>query len=113
MYDQMKDMAKTPVEMETQSTPSVAEQNIYPYNLCITLENDELEKLGIDLEDQDCQVGNYLHLHALAEVTGVSKRDTGEGVKHCLNLQITHLSAHSEDQENEDEETNDSMISYG
>lgn len=108
MYEGMKNMAKTPMEMEEGMVPKPSDQSVYPYSLSITLEDDELEKLGLDCEDEECQVGNYLHLHALAEVTGINKRDTGDGQKTCLNIQITHLQIEDEGSENDeaDEEMN-------
>lgn len=112
MFDGMKHMAKTPHEIEQGDVPS--QENIYPYNLSISLTNDELEKLDLDCSDPECEVGNYVHLHALAEVVGKSKNDTGDGEKHCLNLQITHLEIEDEGAEND--EADQSMAgqsSYG
>lgn len=102
MFQKMIDMAKTPMEQEEASSPSSSSynQNIYPYSLMISLTNDELEKLGLDCDDPECEVGNYVHLHALAEVVGKNKNDTGEGPRHNLNLQITHLEIEDEGAEN-------------
>lgn len=111
MYDKMTHMARTEHEKEKDMQgPAVSEAGegpTYPYNLSISLTNDELEKLGIDCEDDDAKVGNFLHGHFLAEVTGYNKSDTGTGEKHTLNLQITHLAIEDEDEENEEAEENE------
>lgn len=108
MFDKMVHMAKTPHEMEQNTAmPSVLQENIYPYNLSISLTNDELEKLGIDCDDPECEVGNFVHIHALAEVTGKNKNDTGNGVSHTLNLQITHMEV--EDEQSENDEADEEM----
>ncbi len=114
-YEQMVDMAVTPSE-HADILPSVApeptSQPIYPYNLSISLQDEELEKLGIDCDDEDCQVGNYLHLHALAEVTSYSKNKTNDGERRCLGLQITHLEVEDESAENDeaDEEMSEGHV---
>src|ERR1035437_60910 len=100
MFSGMKSMAKTP--MQAEGHPGAVEgEPTYPYSLSITLCDDELEKLGLDLSDEECQVGNYLHLDALVEVVGIHKTDTGEGEKKTLSLQITHLEIEDEDEGDE------------
>ena len=93
----MVDMRLTPEETKEGAvdTPSV-----YPYGLCISLCNDELEKLNLDTDD--VEPGDMLHLHCLASVTSISKRDTGEGPDERVELQIQFISAESEDDENEE-----------
>lgn len=59
----------------------------YPFGLMITLMDEQLEKAGMDCSDQDCQPGNYVELHVLAEIKGVHKTEAG----NILNLQITHI----------------------
>lgn len=100
MFDKMVNMARTPMEMEENAAPASLRENIYPYNLCISLTQEELDKLGLNCDDAACEVGNYVHLHALAEVVSKSKNDTGEGPRHSLNLQITHLEIEDEGAEN-------------
>lgn len=104
MFDKLTSMAKTPQEMEDASTPSPEKECVYPFSLSLSLDDEELQKLGLDCEDPECEVGNYVEIHALAEITGKNKRDTGEGAKHSLNFQITHMNIEAdEDEENEDE----------
>lgn len=80
-------------EMVKQSEP------IYPYGLSICLQDAELAKLGMD---GNCEVGDMLHGHFLAVVKSVSKNDTTDGTKTRIELQISHLSAENEQQENEE-----------
>ena len=113
-FERMVDMAisEHDEKPETASVAEASSQPRYPYNLSLSLTNDELEKLGLDCSDEECEVGNYLHLHALAEVTGYSKSATQDGERHCLNLQITHLSVEDEGEENveADEEMNEGKV---
>lgn len=76
----------------------------YPYGLSICLENQELEKLGLDPEE--CEVGDMLHIHGLAKVTSVSKNDRGDGGSYRVELTLTHIIDESEDEENEESEKN-------
>ncbi len=101
MYDGLKNMAKTGMQAEQLGAPEG--ESVYPYNLCISLTNDELEKLGLDACDEDCKVGNYVHIVAIAEIVGIHKTDTGDGEKHNLNLQITHMQVCDSDDGDEDD----------
>lgn len=104
------DMAKTP-EQVNEEMPAIATgsslaaklNNIpkYPWGLCINLEDDQLEKLGIE---GDCEVGDIIHLCAMAEVTACSQNKTEGKTKHRIELQITHLACEDEDNENGREE---------
>lgn len=101
------DMAMSPEEAaEKNAVPqSVSQMNRYPYGLSLSLGDDELKKLGFDDSDmEECEVGCYLHLHALAKVTSYSQNDTEGGTTRRLELQITHLEVESEDEENEENE---------
>jgi len=108
-FQSMVDMAKSPAEIK-KDMPSMVSPSYkaavpsYPYGLCISLNEDDLAKLGMD----DCQlpsIGDMIHLAAMAKVTSVSENQTTAedgAVKKCcrIELQITHLAT-----ENEDEET--------
>lgn len=74
---------------------------IYPYGLCISLTEKELEKLNLE---SDAQVGDLIHLHAMAKVTSVSQNDTSKGLTCRVELQITALAAEDESEENEENE---------
>jgi hypothetical protein len=81
---------------------------VYPYGLCISLTHDDLEKL--DLDDNP-EVGDLIHVVAMAKVTSVSKRDTQDGKCDCrIELQITHLGL--EDETTEYEDIEDEELEY-
>lgn len=108
----MTDMAKTPEEVKEEtagmSAPMVSPANInrYPYGLCISLTEEELDKLGLE---PTCEVGDMLHLHALAKVTSVSQNETEAGTRCRIELQITQLEVESEDEENEEADKGNSQ----
>jgi len=95
----MVDMAIEPEERE-EIVEKISSPPRYPYGLCISLCEDELEKLG--LEDEDIQVGDMLHLHCLTKVTSVSSHESEFGNNCRVELTITHIAAESEDEENEE-----------
>jgi hypothetical protein len=104
MLPKLKDMARTREEMikDNNAYPvSIGDQSIYPYGLCLSLDNETLDKLDLD---GDCEPGDFIHLFALCKVTSVSKNDTGDGMKCRIELQITHAGVESEDEENEEED---------
>jgi hypothetical protein len=99
------DMQKTPEqvneEVSANAAPMTAKaENVpkYPWGLCINLEDDQLDKLGIDGE---CEVGDQIHLCAMAKVTSCSENETEGKTRHRIELQITHLAVEDEDAENE------------
>lgn len=95
----MVDMKLDAEEQEEAMNPSPP---AYPYGLCISLCDDELEKLGLD---DNVNVGDMLHMHCLAEVTSVSKRDDSNNGPSCrIELQIKFIAAEDEDEENEEED---------
>lgn len=99
----MVDMKKSPAEKAEDSCPTpIDRQPDYPYGLCISLCDDELEKLDLDVSD--VEPGDMLHLHCLATVTSKSERtDIPAGPSCRVELQITHVSIpESEDEENRD-----------
>ena len=100
-----QDMRLKPVEIENVKPISSSEdcgEPIYPYGLCICLTATELEALGLS---DDCEVSDILHGHFLATVKSVSKNATTSGSNTRVELQITHLSTESEDDENEESES--------
>ncbi len=76
------------------------------YGLSISFGKDEIEKLGIG---DDVQVGDYLHIHALAKVTSVSM-PVGEENRCRVEATMTHIAASDdEDEENEQEDRSESL----
>lgn len=92
---EMIDMANDADDMPTPQVAGYSPPR-YPYGLCICLGNDELDKLGLD---SDCEVGDMLHLMAMAKVTSISKRETDKGDDCRIEMQITHLGLEDESQE--------------
>jgi len=103
-FSTMTDMARDPEEIKEDMPKTIEAPSapVYPYGLCISLTEDELEKLGLDGDLPE--VGMMIHLSAMAKVTSVSQneRDMGDGTKkNCcrVELQITHLATENEDEE--------------
>lgn len=95
----MVDMSLDRKEKEEIAMPSPP---AYPYGLCISLCEDELEKLKID--ESEVEVGDMLHLHCLAKVTSVSSHDNQYSSGCRVELQICYMNAESEDEENDEED---------
>lgn len=95
----MVDMKKS-----EETVSPMLDQPVYPYGLCISLGQEELDKLGIG--SGDLSVSDMLHLHALASVTSISQHDNINSGPSCrVELQITHISAiESETEEDRVEE---------
>src|ERR1700752_2842925 len=108
-FAKMVDMARTPAEVKEEIAETAAcapidakrTAPVYPYGLCLSLDEEVLEKLGIkELPD----VGETVHFAALARVTAASESEHetegGEKETHCrVELQITNLALESEDDE--------------
>lgn len=86
----MTDMAQSPEEakedMPCQMPDSSAPR--YPYGLCLSLTDKELDKLGLDAS---CDVGDTIRFNAEAKVTAVSCNETDSGKNCRVELQITAL----------------------
>ena len=112
MIDMAKDIEEIKedvAEQAPQADPSKIAVPAYPYGLCLALTEDEMEKLG--LGEQLPEVGEMIHLAAMAKVTSVSEneREMSDGSKkRCarVELQITHLATELEDDESADEMAN-------
>lgn len=111
-FGKMMNMARTPAEVKEdieRSSPSVAPKSnatapVYPYGLCISLDEESLAKLKIDGDLPD--VGDMIHFCAMARVTSASEREeetAGGEKKVCrrVELQITDLGMENEAAENE------------
>lgn len=107
-FTKMVDMAKTPEEIKEDLAPMKSEPAsvgastpVYPYGLCISLTEEELEKL--DLDPAEAEVGATIHLCAMAKVTSKSEseRVNADGSKEqcCrIELQITQLGTEAENE---------------
>ncbi len=90
----MKDMRLSSKEQAEMMSPSPP---MYPYGLCISLCNDELEKLGISFEE--LETGDMIDLRCLSIVTSKSCHDNGDGENYRVELQIQFMEAESEEDE--------------
>jgi hypothetical protein len=103
-FSTMIDMARDQEEIKEDMPKAIEAPSapVYPYGLCISLTEEELEKLGLDGELP--KVGMMIHFVAMAKVTSVSQNERVEadGTKeNCcrVELQITHLATENEDEE--------------
>jgi hypothetical protein len=100
-------MARTPDEIKKDFGPMPMPSPdisvpVYPYGLCLSFTEDDLDKLEID--PADCEAGDIIDIRALAKVTSYNERieERSDGTrKRCcrIELQITHLALEDEDDE--------------
>lgn len=110
----MVDMKRDPADVKAEApcaTPCDSSKPFYPYGLQISLSQEELTKLKIDLAA--CEVGGIMHFHCLARVTAVSAHDYGDGAEARVELQIESMCAESEDAENEEADKEEDNKSSG
>lgn len=84
----MADMKISKTEAKEQALGIEMDAPEYPYGLCISLEKDQLEKLGIT---ELPKVGAKMMVHANAVVKSVSAYDTQSGSDQRVELQITEM----------------------
>lgn len=98
-FAKMLNMARSPQEMKEDNEKNNPQSTklsgpLYPYGLCLSLDKDTLEKLGLD--GKLPTVGEVLQFSAMAKVTSVSEneREDAEGNKTAdcrVELQITDM----------------------
>ena len=99
----MKDSAMT-------EAPAMAEEPSYPYGLCIRLEKDELEKLGIK---ELPGIGQYFMLEGKCVVKSVSAGASENREHASVELQLTHLSVEKmKDEKKEHDPTETAKMMY-
>lgn len=82
-------MKMEPRDPEKDSTLEKAAQGPrYPYGLTIHVDQDELEKLGLDTLPA---VGTVCELEGKGKVTNISASADDSGKRKSLTIQITHL----------------------
>lgn len=109
-FSAMVDLAKDPqevkeevAEMTSQPSPAAMRVPVYPYGMCLSMNEDVLEKL--DLDGDLPEVGDMIHVVAMGKVTSVSQneQEQPDGTKKMckrVEIQITHMASI----EDEDEE---------
>lgn len=89
----LADMAYTKAELKAEAKEGCVGSNgqpsSYPWGLCIRLESEELAKLGIKALPN---VGDEIHIMAVAKVTGVNQSAReGQDDETSVALQITMM----------------------
>lgn len=101
MIRKMINMERSATEMADASNP-IFNVPKFSYGLSVCFDQETLDKL--DLDTSDVEVGDLLHLQCLAEVTSVSKNDTGDGEKCRIELVLTRIGLEDESTEYSDED---------
>ncbi len=100
--DKLVDLKQSPVEAK-KNNPSVYKPSPYGYGTSITLDHEQLKKLGIT---ELPEVGDEYQLTATGKVSSASMNSSeSSGSRTSLSIQITHLKLTHEDAA---EETNES-----
>lgn len=97
MVRKMINMARSVEQMQEVASPTPLNVPCYSYGLSLCFDQETLDKLNLD--NEDVEVGDMLHLFAMAEVTSVSKQDTGRGEQCRVELTLTHIGLENENQE--------------
>ena len=84
----MTNMARSVEEIKDATSPAINTPR-YSYGLTLRFDQETLDKLNLDTDD--VEVGDMLHMISMAEVTSVSKNDYGNGMQCCVELQLTHI----------------------
>ena len=100
MLRKMISMARTVPEMADAANPT-PHIPLYDYGLNLCFNQETLDKLNLDTED--VEPGDKIHMIVMAQVTSVSKNDTGDGPQHRIELQITDIGLENESLEYMDE----------
>lgn len=98
--DKMADAMKDGIMM-----PAMSDMPDYDCGLCISFNKESLDKLEMDSE---VSVGDYVHIHGFARVTGVNMQ-AGSNEIDRVSLCLTHISA-CEDEDEENEESEDEAV---
>lgn len=93
------DLKMSKKDMAAEASP-VGEQSQYPWGVCLTLDTDELKKLGVK---ELPRVGDEYHIEAVGEVTTVSESDSPSGEVRSVRIQIQMMEIENEGQESGDE----------
>jgi hypothetical protein len=88
---ELKSMKMSPAEQKEYAQPSLVtgpDAPSYPWGLCLTVDDDALEKLGLPALPT---VGQTMMLMASVEVKSVSASQRGDELYRSLELQITDM----------------------
>ncbi len=88
MAEGFVNMALDQEQKDEMSAPQPCPTPKYPYSLCISFDQDMLDRLDLD---NDCNVGDSLTMAVQAKVTCVNQTETDEGVRMRVEMQITDI----------------------
>lgn len=97
----MTDMSVTPEQVPSDNLAApitMDEQAHYPYGLCISLTEKEMDKLGLM---PDCEVGHVIEFHAMARVMAISASASEHSSTCRIELQIENMDLDDEYMEGE------------
>lgn len=83
------DMKRPPEKIKETKSPSYYEGDRYPYGLQITLNKQEISKLGLDLTK--IKVGEQVKIEAFATVTAIRATDSLDSSSKTVELQIKKM----------------------
>jgi hypothetical protein len=106
-FRNMVDMTLSPEEKAEERMRDIypaplADMPDVPPGLCIALTETELEKLDIDTDD--CDVGDMIHVSGMARLTSKSINDSESGTRMRFELAFVFLSVEDENREYEDDD---------
>lgn len=91
-------MSKKEKEKMSTAMPAAADGPEYPYGICLNLEKEEIDKLGLGTP----KAGSSMMLHAMVEVKSVTVSDQADGKGYkSLSLQITDMALEKPGMDNE------------
>lgn len=96
----MVSMKLSKADQKEEMSPVSATPPQFPYGLCLRLDGDELDKLGITTLPA---VGDEFHIQAVGCVTSVAELNRADAESRNIEIQITMLGLENEGQPDGDE----------
>jgi hypothetical protein len=84
----MVDLKRSKKERSKEMAPASSDPNRYPYGTRISLDHDEMEKLGMNKAPR---VGDEVHVMAKGHVESASEHDHGDGPRRHVSIQLKHM----------------------
>jgi hypothetical protein len=85
------ELKRTPVEVkEEQAEMTSPEVSLYPWGMCLYLDNEQMKKLNFPA---DAQIDHEFKLAIMVKVKRISATEITSGIDRSVELQITAMSA--------------------